>query len=115
MDLPVFTHPDMLAHRPGVGHPERPQRLAAVLDALQGVDLPLQWLGAPLAERADLQRVHPAAFVDAVLGAEPDEGVHALDPDTLLSPGSAHAGLRAAGAVVQAVRHVWEGRSERGA
>ena len=34
MTLPIFTHPDMSGHQPGVGHPERPERLAAVLAAL---------------------------------------------------------------------------------
>ncbi|WP_194167035.1 histone deacetylase family protein [Brevundimonas sp. Bb-A] len=34
MSLPIFTHPSMLAHAPGAGHPESPARLKAVLDAL---------------------------------------------------------------------------------
>ena len=31
----VFTHPSCLLHDPGPGHPECPQRLQVVLDALQ--------------------------------------------------------------------------------
>ena len=34
MSVALFTHPDMIGHRPGAGHPERPERLQAVLDAL---------------------------------------------------------------------------------
>ena len=34
MAVALFTHSDMLEHRPGAGHPERPERLAAVIDAL---------------------------------------------------------------------------------
>ena len=41
MSVALFTHPDMLAHRPGVGHPESPERLQAVLDALDAADLGL--------------------------------------------------------------------------
>ena len=50
MILPVFTHPDMLGHAPGAGHPERPQRLATVLEALRDSDLDLAWTEAPLAD-----------------------------------------------------------------
>ena len=41
MSVTLFTHPDMIEHRPGVGHPERPERLKAVLDALDDSDLSL--------------------------------------------------------------------------
>jgi hypothetical protein len=30
MSVPLFTHPSMLAHAPGVGHPESPARLKAL-------------------------------------------------------------------------------------
>ncbi|HAJ02143.1 MAG TPA: acetoin utilization protein, partial [Brevundimonas sp.] len=39
MSLPILTHPDMTGHQPGVGHPERPERLAAVLAALKDAGL----------------------------------------------------------------------------
>ncbi len=103
----------MAAHNPGAGHVERPARLRAVLDALRDTDLDLRYETAPVAERADLERVHPPAYVDAIFGAEPRVGLTSLDPDTAMSPGSLHAGLRAAGAVVEAVRQVADGRMER--
>jgi acetoin utilization deacetylase AcuC-like enzyme len=111
--LPVFSHPDMLEHRPGDGHPERPQRLTAVLDALKGSGLDLSYQSAPLAERADLERVHPAAYLEHLFDAAPAEGLAALDADTVLSPGSVPAALRAAGAAVEAVRQVLAGEAER--
>ena len=113
MSLPVFTHPDMLAHDPGAGHPERPQRLAAVRDALGDSDLDLEWVDAPQATRAELERVHPPAYVDRIVAASPPRGTTALDPDTAMSPGSLDAGLRAAGAAVEAVRQVAAGKMER--
>jgi acetoin utilization deacetylase AcuC-like enzyme len=113
MSLPVFTHRDMAAHNPGLGHAERPERLAAVLDALADSDLALRYETAPLATRAELERVHPKAYVDRIFGAEPVEGLETLDSDTAMSPGSLHAGLRAAGAVVEAVRQLADGQFDR--
>ena len=113
LDLPVFTHPDMLGHAPGVGHPERPQRLTAVLDALAQDRAGIDWREAPQASREALERVHPAAYVDRLLDASPSAGLAVLDADTSLSPGSLAAALRAAGAVVAAAEAVAEGRIER--
>src|SRR5579875_3609908 len=113
MTLPVFTHPSMLAHQTGAGHPERSQRLTAVLDALDDASLDLQMREAPEASRAVLERVHPKFYLDAVFAAAPERGSVFLDPDTVLSPGSLEAGLRAAGAVVAAVEGVAEGAFDR--
>ena len=63
----LYTHSDMFDHRPGEGHPERPERLRAVADALNdATDLDLEPREAPQAEIADLERVHPAAYVEAI-------------------------------------------------
>lgn len=114
MALALFTHRDMLEHRPGAGHPERPERLKAVLDALaddSGLDLEKR--DASEASQEDLERVHPRSFVETVLAASPSEGQIALDPDTVLSPGSVRAARLAAGAVVDAVREVAAGKLDR--
>jgi acetoin utilization deacetylase AcuC-like enzyme len=113
MNLSLFTHPDMAAHDNGGGHAERPERLAAVLGALEAGDVRLDRHGASLAARADLARVHTHAFIDMIFASEPILGVRALDPDTAMSPGSLSAALRAAGAVVDAVRGVAAGEFER--
>ncbi len=113
MSLPIFTHPDMAGHHPGPGHAERPERLKAVLDALEDATLGLETISAPLAERADLERVHPKSYIERIWGESPAEGVRALDPDTFMSPGSLSAALRAAGAVTAAVRHVARGEANR--
>jgi acetoin utilization deacetylase AcuC-like enzyme len=55
---------------------------------------------------------HPASFVEAVLGTIPPAGRHELDADTLVSPGSGEAALRAAGAVVAAVDAVVGGKAK---
>jgi acetoin utilization deacetylase AcuC-like enzyme len=66
MDVALYTHLDMLDHRPGDNHAERPERLRAVIDALDddgGLDL--ERFEAPLVDFADLARVHPQGFIDA--------------------------------------------------
>lgn len=113
MSVALFTHPDMLDHRPGAGHPERPERLQAVLDALDAAALGLDRRAATEAAIADLERLHPAAHVARILTAAPADGLNALDADTLLSPGSVRAARLAAGAVIDAVRAVARGETAR--
>ncbi|MFN3815021.1 histone deacetylase family protein [Brevundimonas sp.] len=108
-----ITHPDMLAHDTGQGHPERSARLAAVLDAVDDASLSLDRREAVEAEVQALIRVHPEAHVQRILDASPAAGVVALDPDTVLSPGSVRAGRLAAGAAIQAVRAVAGGETNR--
>ena len=100
MAVALFTHPDMIAHSPGGGHPERPERLSAVLDALAAAALDKDRRAATEVRVEDLERVHPADHVRRLLEAGPSQGVRALDADTLLSPGSVRAARLAAGAVV---------------
>jgi acetoin utilization deacetylase AcuC-like enzyme len=114
MDVALYTHADMLDHRPGDWHPERPARLRAVVEALEEAgDLPLIAGDAPIAERADLELVHPASYVDRILSLSPGAGVIELDADTAMSAGSALAARRAAGAAVAAVRAALAGETER--
>jgi acetoin utilization deacetylase AcuC-like enzyme len=110
----LYTHADMFDHRPGAGHPERPERLRAVIDAISDAsDLDLEGRDAPLVEPRDLHRVHDAAYVASITRAAPSTGRLMLDSDTFMSPGSLHAARRAAGAVVAAVRAVAHGEIER--
>jgi acetoin utilization deacetylase AcuC-like enzyme len=114
MTIGLFTHADMLDHRPGEGHPERPERLQAVTDALgDASDLDMELREAPLAEEADLQLVHPAVYVKRLFAAAPASGRVYIDADTSMSPGSLASARRAAGAVVAAVREVAAGQLER--
>ncbi len=109
----LYAHDDCLEHLPGKGHPERPERLRAVLAALEGPGFEgLLRREAPLAELAQLSRVHPEAFVRQILDAVPVEGQVAIDMDTAMSPGSGRAALRAAGAVCAAVDAVLQGEAQ---
>ena len=114
MTIGLFTHADMLDHRPGEGHPECPERLRAVTDALADAsDLAMEMHEAPLAEEGDLKLVHPQAYVRRLFDAAPASGRAYMDADTAMSPGSLASARRAAGAVVQAVRAVAAGELER--
>ena len=113
MSVTLFTHTDMIAHAPGEGHPEKPERLAAVLAALEDADLELDRRDATEAAVADLERIHPAAYVARMIEASPATGLAQLDADTLLSPGSVRAARLAAGAAVDAVRAMAAGQTDR--
>jgi acetoin utilization deacetylase AcuC-like enzyme len=112
MSLPVFSHAACLAHDTGPGHAECPARLQAVTDLLRARHPDLEWIEAPRATRGQLLRVHTDALLHAVLETRPSHRIW-LDPDTVLSPASAEAGLRAAGAVAAAVDMVLGGEVKR--
>jgi acetoin utilization deacetylase AcuC-like enzyme len=106
----LITHPDCVAHDTGRGHPESGARLTAVLDALAGPRFAaLIRREAPLADKAAIARVHDRDYIDAVFEAIPQAGYSSLDADTVLSPRSGEAALRAAGAIVAAVDTVMKG------
>jgi acetoin utilization deacetylase AcuC-like enzyme len=114
MTVALYTHVDMLDHRPGSRHPERPERLQAVTDALSDAgDMKYLVRDAPLVEEADLARVHDQSYLDAIFAAKPGAGTLKLDADTFMSAGSLNAARRAAGAVVAAVRDVAAGQADR--
>ena len=106
----IFTHPACVEHDPGASHPECPARLEAVLEALKTEEFKdLEWREASRAETGQLTRVHSRDHVDRVLSLVPKEGHYSLDPDTVLSPSSGEAALRAAGALCAAVDAVMAG------
>jgi acetoin utilization deacetylase AcuC-like enzyme len=114
MATALFTHPDCVLHEMGAGHPESPQRLKAILAALEasGLVSRLMVREAPEANREQLQRVHGAEHVELIFGAAPDRGYAYLDPDTSMNPRSLSAALRAAGAVVAATDLVMSGEAQ---
>src|SRR5246127_5216368 len=100
----LYTHSTCLEHDPGRHHPEAPARLRAILDALADPEFArLERREAPAAALDDLVRVHPRHHVERMLRAVPISGHVGIDADTILSPASGEAALRAAGAVVAAV------------
>ncbi len=110
MPTALFCHDDALRHLTPPGHPESAARYGAVMQALAAPEFAgLQRHAAPLAAPGDLLRAHPQAYLDALHAARPASGLAALDGDTLLSPGSLDAALRAAGGACAAVDLVLAG------
>ncbi len=110
----LITHQACFEHVETSGHAEKRTRLSAVLDALAEDRFPdLVRLDAPRAELTDILRVHTPDYARLILEGEPTEGWHQLDADTALSPGSAEAALRVAGASIAAVDGVMTGQFRR--
>src|SRR6202522_2477981 len=114
MTTAYITHPDCLRHEMGSGHPESPARLNAINEQMRtsGMLDELRCLEAPLADPADLKRLHRSAYVDLIFDNAPTEGHVQLDPDTAMKPYSLSAARRAAGAGILAVDEVMAGRAE---
>ena len=102
----LVSHESFFAHDTGA-HPERVERLHAVLDALdrQGV-VALRRTEAQAASREDILRCHSEEHYARTAATEGDRG--ALDPDTVFSPGTFRAVLHAAGAGITAVDGIGE-------
>lgn len=110
----IISHPDMLLHDPGAGHPEAPARLQAVWQALAEPEFAsVARLDAPLVARTDIERAHLPPMVARVFAAAPAEGLAKVDEDTVMSPGSLRAAQLAAGASVAGVEALLSGRAQR--
>jgi acetoin utilization deacetylase AcuC-like enzyme len=108
----LVAHPRCQDHYAGPGHPERPERLAAILERLEasGVASGLERLTAPPAARAHLDGVHASAYLDAVAEAC-SRGRSLLDGgDTYVCDASFEAAVLASGGVIAAVERVLDGR-----
>ena len=98
-------------HETGPGHPERPERIRAVLDAIVRVD-ELGWdMGATqYVQDQVLLGVHSPAHLETLRSLDA-EGGGTIDPDTVMSPGSLAAAREAVGAACAAVDAVCSGRA----
>ena len=114
MTTAIIHHPVFEQHDTGHGHPESPERYAAVMAALRG-DAEL-WprlleAEAPPAPRGDVQAAHTSQHFKRVERAVA-EGVGYLDADTVISLRSLDAALRASGAACRAVDMVLKGEAQ---
>jgi acetoin utilization deacetylase AcuC-like enzyme len=108
----LITHPACLNHLTPAGHPERPDRLRAVAQALDAERFkPLVRVEAPSAAFETIALCHPLDYITAIRDASPKQGMVRIDADTSMSPGSFEAALRAVGGGVHAVDEVMGGRA----
>ncbi len=109
MSTLYYHHPDFLEHDTGPGHPESAARLKAIEQALSGKQFQdLQRVSAPLPSDIEtkLGLIHNPAMIQRVLAGMPKQGLSFFDADTVASPGSKQAALRAVGAVCDAVDRI---------
>jgi acetoin utilization deacetylase AcuC-like enzyme len=112
MSTVLISHPACLDHLTPLGHPERPDRLRAVEQALEAEKFQLLARAeAPMAALETIALCHPMDYIVEIREAAPREGIVHIDADTSMSPGSFEAALRAAGGAVLAIDEVLTGKA----
>ncbi len=111
MRVVLVSHESSLEHDTGVGHPERPARIPAVIEGVRSSGLEIVDLAAPEATVATLTVVHDPDYV-AAIERFCAAGGGALDPDTVAHARSWEAALRSAGAGPAAVDALQNGAGE---
>ncbi|MGB9164920.1 MAG: histone deacetylase family protein [Rhodomicrobium sp.] len=108
-----ITHSSFINHDTGEWHPERPERMKAIEQALSSARFQnLITVEAPAATPDQVARAHPRAYVDQLEKKQPKTDLIALDDgDTIISPGSWEAALHAAGAAIYGVDEVMQGKA----
>lgn len=109
----LFSHAASLAHVTPAGHPERVDRIKAVNQVLASSHFKdLERREAPLGRDEDVLRAHAYEHLERVRALSPIEGFEYLDPDTVMSPGTLEAALRAVGAATAGVDAVFRGEAD---
>jgi acetoin utilization deacetylase AcuC-like enzyme len=100
----LSSSPELDRHETGPFHPERPERVPAVLDGIRAAGLADAVVPLPLrqATEEELRRVHTHQYL-RMLEDFCAAGGGALDTDTVASTGSWTTALRAAGGALAAV------------
>ncbi len=100
-------------HYPGERHPERPDRLSAVIAGLKATEIQseiIEVLAEPLDEEK-IFHIHNEALVNYLKQIDANGGGR-VDGDTKMSSGSWRAARVAAGAGLQAIRFLQEGKGD---
>lgn len=107
----LMTHDACLRHDAGWGHPERPERIGAVVAGIKASGLEIVFGDAPPAAPEHILLNHDASYVESIRRACADGGA-VLDPDTRVVPESWEAAVRSAGAGPAAVATLLTGTAE---
>ncbi|MCZ7534412.1 MAG: histone deacetylase [Acidimicrobiia bacterium] len=108
MSVHLVTNELSLRHVTPPGHPERPARVTAVIDAIRSSEHPVVEVEAPEVDMSLLATIHDTTYIDRIR-AFCVSGGGALDPDTYVVPASWDAAIHAAGAGPAAVDRLWKG------
>ncbi|WP_252108780.1 MULTISPECIES: histone deacetylase family protein [unclassified Halomonas] len=109
-----LTHPDCVLHHMGPDHPESPARLEAIRARLSLDGLLQQTMQgeAREVEPVALERVHAKRHLESLARCLPEQGLTALDSDTLMNPDTLRAARVAAGAVVKGIDQVFKRQAD---
>jgi acetoin utilization deacetylase AcuC-like enzyme len=112
----LMTDDAMRAHNPGAGagagagHPERPERLRAIVEELHRASVEgATWAKPQAAKREWIERVHDRAYIDQIDSLRGRSAQ--LDEDTAVSPGSVEAAYLAVSSAIGAVADMMNGTS----
>lgn len=108
-----FSHELFLEYTMGQMHPESPKRLSAIRERLQqnGMLDQMKIIQAEPADQHQLELAHSIHHIQYLRDVAPHEGNFPIDADTVMTPVTLPAALRAAGAAVQAVDLVFKDKS----
>ncbi len=104
MKTGIITTDTYLDHNTGQGHPERADRVSAVIESLKKFkNKNLIWKKPSTFDRKLLEITHDNNYVNQVEKSFPKKGLVFLDGDTIVSPGSKQATLDAVGSIIAAI------------
>ena len=91
-------------HNTGEGHPEKIDRVTAVIDNFKKIDnKKLIWKKQTKFDQSFLTNTHSSKYIDLVGKSFPKTGLTYLDGDTVVSPGSKKAAQDAVGSIIAAI------------
>jgi acetoin utilization deacetylase AcuC-like enzyme len=109
----LYTLEHFADHATPPGHPERADRIRAVLKALDNERFAgLDRQPAPRADESAVLHAHPRAYLERLEAALPTDGLTRIDSDTVLSPLSIDVALHGVGAAMAAVDDVFSGTAD---
>ena len=91
-------------HNTGEGHPEKIDRVSAVIDNFKKINnKELIWKKPAKFDQSILINTHSSKYIDLVDKSFPENGLVFLDGDTVVSPGSKNATKDAVGSIISAI------------
>ena len=102
MKTAIITSDTSINHLTGNGHPEKPDRVTAVIEKLK-LNNNLIWDKSKKFDESLLNLTHSSNYVSEVKKSFPKNGLNFLDGDTIVSPGSKRATIDAVGSIVCAI------------
>ena len=102
MNTAVITSDTSINHETGIGHPEKPDRVTAVIKNLKK-NKNLIWKKNKKFDHKILDFTHTPKYVKQVENSFPKKGLAFLDADTIISPGSKDATYDAVGSIISAI------------